>query len=160
MTKKKQQSPQAADALRDQLTEMEGRYKRALADYQNLEKRQQNQATDLVKYAAETILDKLIPILENLQRAQAHLSDPGLEMVAKQFADVLESEGIKPIETKDADFNPETMDCAELVDGPKNKVVNTISGGYYFFDKVLRPARVTVGKGKDSSGSRPQNDAK
>ncbi len=147
--KKKTARPQEAglEKLRQELAAMETRYKRALADYQNLEKRQQNQANDLVKYAAESILDKLIPVLENLERAQTHLNDTGLSMVIKQFTEVLASEGVVRIDTENAGFNPETMDCAELVDGPQNKVVATISAGYNFYDKVLRPAKVTVGKG-------------
>lgn len=148
MEKTKSKSPQAADKLRQQLKEMEGRYLRVLADYQNLEKRQDSQIRELAKYSAETVLDKLIPVYENLWRAQEHLKDEGLAMVIKQFQDTLHNEGLEEIKADKQEFDPETMDCVEQVPGPKNQVVSTLSGGWRFYDKVLRAAKVSVGNGK------------
>jgi molecular chaperone GrpE (heat shock protein) len=92
-------------------------------------------------------LDKILPVLDDLERAQGHLNDAGLGHVIKQFHQVLSGEGLSLIESDGADFDPETMDCAEVVAGPKDKVVKTISKGYRYYDKVLRPAGVEVGNG-------------
>lgn len=124
-------------------------YLRALADYQNLEKRFQNERKDVIKFANETLIDKILTVLDDLNRAQEHLKDQGLQMVIDQFNQVLLSENVTPIKTKDEDFNPETMDCVEVVPGPKNKVVITLHPGYLYHDKVLRPARVQVGSGEN-----------
>jgi molecular chaperone GrpE len=134
---------------RQELKEMESRYLRALADYQNLSRRHETQSAELARYAAETVLDKLIPVLENLERAQEHLNDKGLMMVIKQFHDLLESEGVSEIQTRGVEFDPESMDCVELVAGKKNQVVSTISRGWLLHDRVLRAAKVSVGKGKN-----------
>lgn len=133
--------------LKEQLAILDDKFKRTLADYQNQEKRHDAQKSILVKLANETLLDKILPILDDLERAQAHLSDAGLGHVVKQFHQVLSAEGLSLIESDAVDFNPEIMDCAEVVSGPKNKVVKTAVKGYRLYDKVLRPAKVEVGNG-------------
>ena len=134
--------------LQDQLRDLENRFKRALADYQNLEKRHASQKGDLIKFANQGLLDKLLPLLDDLERAQAHLHDSGLELIIDQFRQLLISEGVTPIISDRQIFDPQTMDCAEVVPGPKNKVVTTLAKGYYYHDRVLRPARVEVGSGQ------------
>lgn len=134
--------------LQDRAQAAENNYKRALADYQNLEKRHALQRSNISKYANESLLDKILPIIDDLNRAQDHLADTGLQMILDRFQQLLTSEGVTPIDTKDQPFDPETMDCVEVVDGKKDIVVNTLSQGYFYNDKVLRPARVEVGSGQ------------
>lgn len=134
--------------LQNQIQDLENRFKRALADYQNLEKRHASQKDDLVKFANQGLLDKLLPLLDDLERAQAHLHGSGLELIIDQFRQLLISEGVTPIISDRQIFDPQTMDCAEVVPGPKNKVVTTLAKGYYYHDRVLRPARVEVGSGQ------------
>ncbi len=134
--------------LQNQIQDLENRFKRALADYQNLEKRHASQKGDLIKFANQGLLDKLLPLLDDLERAQAHLHDSGLELIIDQFHQLLISEGVTPIISDRQIFDPQTMDCAEVVPGPKNKVVTTLAKGYYYHDRVLRPARVEVGSGQ------------
>lgn len=131
--------------LRGQITALDDKFKRTLADYQNQEKRYTAQKSIIFKLANEALLDKILPILDDLERAKTHLNDVGLNHVIKQFHQVLSGEGLFLIESDGADFDPETMDCAEVVAGPKNKVVKTVVKGYRLYDKVLRPAKVEVG---------------
>ena len=147
MLSSKKTSPKT-NHLQDQLRDLENRFKRALADYQNLEKRHASQKGDLIKFANQGLLDKLLPLLDDLERAQAHLQDSGLELIIDQFRQLLISEGVTPIISDRQIFDPQTMDCAEVVPGPKNKVVTTLAKGYYYHDRVLRPARVEVGSGQ------------
>lgn len=134
-------------SLKEQVALLDDKFKRALADYQNQEKRHQAQKTALAKFANEALLDKILPVLDDLERAQAHLKDAGLGHVLKTFHQVLASEGLSIIESDRADFDPDTMDCAEVVAGEKDKVVKTVTRGYRLFDKILRPAKVEVGNG-------------
>lgn len=134
--------------LQNQLQDLENRFKRALADYQNLEKRHASQKNDLIKFANQGLLDKLLPLLDDLERAQAHLHDSGLNLIINQFHQLLISEGVSPIISDKQTFDPQIMDCAEVVPGPSNKVVTTLVKGYYYHDRVLRPARVEVGSGQ------------
>lgn len=127
--------------------DMESRLMRALADYQNLEKRHQTDRQNLIKFANQNLLDKLLPLLDDLNRAQLHLQDKGLELVLNHFNQLMASEEVVEIKALGEEFNPETMDCTQVVEGPKNQVVNVITPGYLYQDRVLRPARVEVGSG-------------
>ena len=123
------------------------KYLRALADYQNLEKRVALDRLNLIKYTNAMLLTKLIPVLDDLERAQSHLNDPGLTQILLQFTKLLDTEGVKVIDPAGSLFDPSSMDCAEVVEGEKDKVVATQLKGYLYQDRVLRPARVTVGNG-------------
>ena len=86
--------------------ELEGQLKRALADYQNLEKRVEEERKLLSKLSASLLIEKLLPVLDNLEKAQIHLKDQGLEIVIKQFEDILTQEGVEEIAAEGAQFNP------------------------------------------------------
>lgn len=134
-------------SLKEQIAFLDNKFKRVLADYQNQEKRYEAQRSLLAKFANETLLDKILPVVDDLERAQSHLQDAGLGHVLKTFHQVLASEGLSVIESDRADFDPATMDALQVVAGEKDKVVKTASKGYRLYDKVLRPAKVEVGNG-------------
>lgn len=141
------------------ITELETRLMRALADYQNLEKRHSHQRSETIKYANQTLLDKLLPLLDDLNRAQDHLNDAGIDIVINHFRNLLTSEGVTEIKAKGQEFNPETMDCVEVVNGKKNHVISVLTKGYLYGDKVLRPARVNVGGGVGVHHDAPKGDS-
>ena len=128
------------ETLRQQLA-------RALADYQNLETRIHKEAEQFRDKLSWSLIDKLLAVLDDLERAEAHLGNKGLTIAVNQFKKVLASEGVKPVETEGREFDPLLMDCIEVVKGPRNKVVETVSRGYTVNGKVIRPAKVKVGKG-------------
>lgn len=136
------------EKLEKKIAELTEKWKRALADYQNLEKRVDQEKGDFTKFATASLLDKLLPILDSLEDCQAHLKDKGLQLILNQLRKVLESEGLEGIKAKGEEFNPEFMDAIEMVEGKKNKVVEVVSKGYQLNGKVLRPAKVKVGTGK------------
>jgi molecular chaperone GrpE len=131
--------------LSSQIDELDSKFKRTLADYQNLEKRQLQDRENLIKFTNQSLLDKLLPLLDDLQRAQDHLKDTGLNHVLTQFTQLLESEGVKEIKSTGEIFDPQIMDCVEAVPGKENHVIKTLIKGYLYRDRVLRPARVEVG---------------
>lgn len=146
----KPRSKAVTDELETKLNELEANYKRALADYQNLEKRVQTQRADDVRFAVRSFASDLLPVLDNLERAMVHIQDKGLDMILKELKQVLESQGIKLIETKECEFDPELMDCVAIVPGPKDMVVTTLEKGYMLHDRVLRHAKVEVGSGESN----------
>lgn len=148
MVKKIQSSKKEIENLNFQVNELEGNYRRALADYRNQERRFKETQSQIVKFANATLLEKIILNLDSLEMAQNHLKDAGLEIVIKQFLETLKNEGLQLIESDGKQFDPLTMDCIEVVPGKKNHVVSTLTKGYYLFDKILRPAKVKVGSGK------------
>ncbi len=133
--------------LKAKVEELTDKWKRALADYQNLEKRVEREKKEFVKFSNASLLDKLLGVLDDLERADKHLDDEGLSLAVKQFHSILETEGVEEIKAEGKEFDPEIMDCSELVPGGKNKVVEVVQKGYLLNNKVLRPAKVKVGKG-------------
>ncbi len=130
------------------LEDFENRLKRALADYANLEKRVEREKEEFIKLANAQLLDKLLPVLDDLELCEKHLRDKGISLIHNRFQEVLESEGLEEIKALGESFDPETMDCVELIAGPKDKVIEIVLKGYLLNNKVLRPAKVKVGQGK------------
>ncbi len=137
------------EALEKSVAESDAKYKRALADYQNLEKWMREQRSEWVRQANKDLLLRLLPILDTLLLAQQHSEDKTLQVSVGQFLDILKSEGVTKIETKDKDFDPHLMEAITTAAGKENKVVSEIRLGYLLHDKVLRPAQVVVGAGED-----------
>lgn len=134
-------------ALEQKATELESQLKRALADYQNLDRRIKEEKDAILKFSSSVVLAKLLPVLDNLGKAADHLKDDGLKMVISQFREVLSSEGVEEIETKNAQFNPEMMEAVKVVEGEAdNQVVEVIKPGWMIDNKPLRPAQVIVSK--------------
>lgn len=132
--------------------EIEDQLKRALADYQNLERRVEEERKLLSSLSSAILIEKFLPILDNLENAQKHLNDQGLEMVIKQFKEILEREGIEEISAEGAQFDPHLHEAVEVIAGKKdNMVVKVLRKGYKINDKVLRPAQVAVGSAQDQN---------
>ena len=138
----------SAKALAEKVAQMEGQWKRALADYENLKKRMAKEKDEMVRFANESLIDKILFVFDNLERACEHLHDKGLAMVRDDFWRVLSSEGVERIETKGKKFDPELMDAVAMVEGKKNIVQEEVLPGYLYRGKCIRPAKVKVGKGK------------
>ena len=136
------------EELQEKVAALEENWRRALADYHNLEKRISDQKKSYIQLANLSLIDKLLAVLDDLDRALEHIRDKGLKLVREQFIEVLVSEGVKEIEVEGKHFDPETMDCVEMVPGPKNKVMSVQLKGYSLKDHVIRPAKVEVGIGK------------
>lgn len=135
--------------------ELELRLKRALADYQNLEKRIDEERRLLSKLSSTLLIEKLLPVLDNIEKAQSHLKDEGLEMVLKQFKDILSQEGVEEITAEGTQFDPNLHEAVETQEGEKeNTVVKVLSKGYKIDSTVLRPAKVIVTK-----SNKPENTA-
>ena len=132
--------------LETQESELEDQLKRALADYQNLEKRITNEKSEWIKLANRELIMKLLPILDDLFLAQKHIQDEGLDLSVQKFQDILEGEGVKGIETRDKKFDPNTMECVGVIAGEENKVLEEVRSGFIINDRVLRPAQVVVGR--------------
>lgn len=122
------------------------KYLRALADYQNLEKRMHNEKEETRRFANQIFLQRLLPVIDTLERATMHLKDQGLTLALKEFETALSEFGVTKIETVGKDFNPHEMECIEVIIGEENKVIEELQPGYRLHDKILRVAQVKVGK--------------
>jgi len=125
---------------------LEDKLKRSLADYANLEKRVESQRQLFVTLATTAIVTKMIEVLDDFYLTHKHLSDPGLKMSIDKFVEVLKSEGVEEIKAKGQKFDPELMECVEVVEGKDDHVISVKKIGYKLNGHVIRPAQVSVGK--------------
>jgi len=127
--------------------EYEGKYKRALADYQNLEKRTREERSEWIRSSGRDILLRLLPVLDTLSLANKHVEDQGIKVTLQQFLDVLKAEGVVKIETAGKKFDPHQMEAIDVTDDGDD-VIEEVRDGYMLHDRLLRPAHVRVGKKK------------
>ena len=131
----------------EQTEDWKSKYLRALADYQNLEKRTQAEKQEIRKYAAEVVLMRFIPALDTLTKVTEHVKDAGLELALKEIYAALFEMGVHKIDVVGKEFNPHEMECIEVVAGKDNIVAEELLPGYRLHDKIVRVAQVKVGKG-------------
>ncbi|MBD3365918.1 nucleotide exchange factor GrpE [candidate division WWE3 bacterium] len=136
--------------LEKQLQEMENNWKRALADYKNLQRRTIKEKEDAVKFSNFVLASELIPVYDNLLMVEKHSEDQGLKMVVDQFWEVLKTTGIEKIEAGGKEFDENLMEAIEAQEvedeTQKGKVLEVLQNGYKFKDRVLKPVKVVVGK--------------
>ncbi len=129
-----------------QVKDLENLLKRALADYQNLERRTEENKREWIMSSNKNLILRLLPGLDNLLLADKHTEDAGVKIAIKHFMDILEQEGVKKIKTENADFDPNLMEAVTTATGEEGKVVEEIKAGYTLNGEVIRPAQVIVGK--------------
>ena len=141
------------EGLKQKIIELENQTKRTLADYQNLEKRVGEEKREWILASNKNLLLRILPVLDTLMLAAKHSGDQSLKVSVSQFLDILKSEGVLRIETKDKDFDPRFMEAIKVVEGEENKATEELRAGFMLGDQVLRPAQVVVGKKGDSETS-------
>ena len=143
---KKHEEAKKQNEENKELANLENQLKRALADYQNLEKRIAEEKSSWIKAANKSLLLKLLPGLDSLLLAEKHTQDEGVKISIKHFLDILEQDGVKKIEIAGKDFDPNLMEAIVTQNGEEGKVIEEVRAGYMLYDSVLRPAQVIVGK--------------
>ncbi|HAI62940.1 MAG: Protein GrpE [candidate division WWE3 bacterium GW2011_GWF2_41_45] len=136
------------ETLEKKIEELEDCWKRALADYKNLEKRVQEDKESWKFFANERLIKRFLPVIDNLERLKKHMDDKGLDLIIKDLVSGLKEFGVEEINSENAEFDPMQMEALETVRGEKNKVVETVSKGYLLNNKLIRPAVVKVGNGQ------------
>ena len=135
--------------------ELNSKYMRLMADFQNQKKRFEKEKSDMYMYAGEDIIKRILEVMDNFDRAldMAGDTDPkfkeGMEMIFKQLMGVLEKEGVKEIEALGEEFDPNFHSAVMMEDTDEyesNKVSGVIQKGYTMKSKVLRPSMVKVSK--------------
>ena len=135
-----------------ELDEKEDRIKRLMAEFENFKKRSEKERTLLYNSVMGDVATKLLPVVDNLEKAaKANTEDKGyqegVEMVLKQFKDVLDANGIKEIEAVGKPFDPSLHEAVGTVQDDSldaNTVKEEYRKGYVIGDKVLRHSLVVV----------------
>ncbi len=143
------------------------RYIRQVAEMDNFKKRTARDREESVRYANETLVKDLLPVIDNLERAIGHASSggdgtllvEGVDMVLKGFLDTLAKHGVKPVAAVGLAFDPaqhEALAQVESAEHSPNTVVEAHQRGYLMRDRLLRPALVTVSKASNHKRKKTQ----
>ncbi|WP_439181775.1 nucleotide exchange factor GrpE [Carboxylicivirga taeanensis] len=150
--------PEGETALANKLNEMNDKYLRLSAEYDNYRRRTLKEKMELTKTAGESILLALLPVIDDFDRALTHLDEAkdmdglkeGIKLIYTKFNDFLGQQGMKEIEAKDKDFNTDLHEAVTKIPAPKEemkgKVIDCIEKGYTLHDKVVRFSKVVVGE--------------
>ncbi len=144
------QLAQERDALQDQLL-------RAMADMQNFRRRVQQEKEETRKYATESLVAELLPVLDNFERTLVAVESgasmetlvEGVKMVDKQLRSILERANLQKIASQGEQFDPEHHEAVALEETnehPEGTVIEELQSGYKIAEKVIRPARVRIAK--------------
>jgi molecular chaperone GrpE len=131
-----------------------GKYLLAVADFDNYKKRVQRDLDSMVSLRRRSLLERLLPVLDNLQRALESNAGGdtlrgGLEQTLRGFEAVLAAEGVKPVDVRGEPFDPrvaEAIGTATTESAAEDTVVEVAEKGYKLGDDLLRPAKVIVAK--------------
>jgi molecular chaperone GrpE len=144
------------DRLTAELQEMNNKYLRLYAEFENYKKRVNKDKEELVKYGNESLLYELLSVIDNLEMALMHASNnvssglvQGVEITLKELQKILEKFGLIAIEANNKPFDPlvhHAMTQNERDDIDEKIVVEEFRKGYMLRDKVLRPSLVGVSK--------------
>lgn len=133
------------------------RWLRVSAELENYKKRVEKERAEFLKYAHESLIKELLPIVDNLERAIEHARTKkasnalveGIEMVLKSFNDCLGRFKVKPVKAIGAKFDPnlhEAVRVEENAEEEENTILSELQKGYILNDRVVRPAMVVVSK--------------
>lgn len=151
----KDETTQKLDDKDETIKDLEYKWKRALADYQNLQKETAKEKAEFVKFANGVLLMEILPVYENLKTSLEHADEnnhdawlKGIKHVIKQFEAVLKDNGVEIINPIAAEFNPAEHEAVEKVETEdeklNNKIAKVVKIGYKLHDKVIQAAKVVV----------------
>jgi molecular chaperone GrpE len=142
----------------EKLAEMNDKYLRLAAEYDNYRKRTLKEKMDLSKSAGADILVNILPIMDDFERGLEQIDKSkdiegvkeGVQLIYNKFGEFLKQRGIKEIEAKEKDFDTDMHEAITKIPAPKEelkgKVVDVVEKGYYMNEKVIRFSKVVVGE--------------
>jgi molecular chaperone GrpE len=144
--------------LRSQIDEYKDKHLRLYADFDNFKKRNAKERLELILTASKDVIKELLPVIDDFERALKSAETAtdvvavkeGMNLIYQKLVRNLESKGLKPIESKGQDFNVELHEAITEIPAPtpelSGKVIDEVEKGYYLNDKLIRFAKVVVGK--------------
>lgn len=161
------ETPGGLEALREELEQARGQHARAVADYQNLERRSREGRAEAVRMALGGLVSGFLPVLDDLDRAlDAAPESPeavqwveGVRLVAQKFAQTLQQHGVQEVPALGEDFDPTKHEAVGAAPGPEGQVVTLLRRGYTLHGYVVRPAMVMVGNGDGAEPATAQADS-
>ena len=157
LTEEEQLKLQLAEA-EAKIAELQDRYLRQAAEFDNYRKRTIKEKADLIKSAAEKVIVAELPIVDDMDRALENMEKgmdadaciEGFKLIAQKFKNTLAQQGLEKIDTDGQDFDTDYHEAIALIPAPteelKGKILDCVQAGYKLGDKVIRHAKVAVGQ--------------
>ena len=146
------------EKLQKELEDMKDKYIRKVAEFDNFRRRSIKEKMELIQTAGKEVITDLLVVLDDFSRAEKQMDNTedieqlkeGVKLIFAKFKNQLTAKGLKPMETLDMDFDPDMHEAITEIPAPtedqKGKVIDEIEKGYYLNDKIIRYAKVVVGK--------------
>ena len=153
--KKKKKGFKKKDKKDEQIEELNDKYQRLFAEFQNFRNRSEKEKTAMYETGARSIIEKILPVVDNFERGVAALSEedldspvgPGMNLIYKQMLQTLEDMGVEAIEAKGNEFDPMLHNAVMHEDNDElgeNIVSEELQKGYKYRDTVIRHSMVKV----------------
>jgi molecular chaperone GrpE len=142
----------------DKTLELQDKYLRLSAEFDNYRKRTHREKTEMIKTASEELLKKIIPVVDDMERGLNAVNNAvdlnavkeGMNLIYLRFKEFLQQQGLKEIDAMNHEFNTDFHEAVTKIpvtdESLKGKVVDVIEKGYYLHDKVIRYPKVVVGE--------------
>ena len=152
------ESENEVDNLKNQIAELKDKYLRLVADFDNFRKRSAKERLETIQTASKDLITSLLTVLDDSERAEKQMQltqdieaiKEGEKLVFNKLRTTLQSKGLRPMEAIGSEFNPEFHEAITEIPAPndslKGKVLDEVEKGYYLNDKIIRFAKVVVGK--------------
>lgn len=146
------------EKIKSELEEAKDKYLRKVAEFENFKRRNAKERIELMQTAGKEVIIEMLDVLDDCERAQKQIetSDDikevkeGVLLVFNKFRNLLQARGLKPMQTISKEFNPDLHEAITEIPAPTpelvGKVVDEVMKGYYLNDKIIRHAKVVVGK--------------
>lgn len=144
-------------AAETKVAELQDKYLRQVAEFDNYRKRTIKEKAELILNGAEKTITAILPILDDMERALKNIDKmedvaavkEGVDLIFQKFVKILGEQGVKKIETENADFNTDLHEAIAQVPAPsdemKGKIIDCVKTGYTLNEKVIRHSQVAVG---------------
>ena len=144
-------------AAETKVAELQDKYLRQVAEFDNYRKRTIKEKAELILNGAEKTITAILPILDDMESALKNMDKmedvaavkEGVDLIFQKFVKVLGEQGVKKIETENADFNTDLHEAIAQVPAPsdemKGKIIDCVKTGYTLNEKVIRHSQVAVG---------------
>jgi molecular chaperone GrpE len=144
------------EKVEEELREQKDKYLRLVAEFDNSKKRNAKERIELIQTAGREVIQSLLVVLDDCDRAEKQLGNSensvkeGVQLVFNKLRSTLQARGLKPMQSIGTDFNPDIHEAITEIPAPsadmKGKVIDEVEKGYYLNDKIIRFAKVVVGK--------------
>ena len=154
--------PESNDAesekLKAELAEMKDKHIRLVAEFDNFRRRNAKERIELIQTAGKDVIESLLVVMDDVNRAEKQISNTedvtlikeGISLIFSKLKKIMQQNGLKDMEATGQEFNPDLHEAITEIPAPNEamigKIIDVVEQGYYLNDKLIRHAKVVVGK--------------